>query len=151
MTTFTGVRGLGRTTGGGGLAGGVWAAGEGLAIVMLSVVLALTGVGALGDGVRISGTVRWIWGRAAGEGFVADAGAAGGDTGFTGWTVEGAEVAGGAAAFLKAAGFIAGRVMVDVTTDGAGAAADESVFTTTVPLDFWGAVEKTLNLKNEDA
>ncbi len=41
--------------------------------------------------------------------------------------------------------------MVDVTTDGAGAAADESVFTTTVPLDFWGAVEKTLNLKNEDA
>ncbi len=52
---------MGRTTGGEGLAGGGRAAGdveEGLAIVMLRVVLALAGVGALGDGVWISGTVR---------------------------------------------------------------------------------------------
>lgn len=63
---------------------------------------------------------------------------AGGDTGFTGWAVEGAEVVGVAAAGFTAAGFIAGTVIVDFTTAGAGAGAgaDESVLTTTVPLDF---------------
>lgn len=122
-------------------------AGEGLVTVILRVVLALAGVTAAGVGVWVSGVVRWAGPEGAGEGAVDEAGAAGGEIGFTGWTVEGAEVTEGSDVdVFMPAGFIAGKVMVDVTTEGPGA--DESVLTTTAPLDFWGAGKNKLILKN---
>lgn len=114
--------------------------------MMLRVLLALAGVPVAGVGVWVLDAVRWAGPGGAGEGVVAEAGAAGGEMGFTGWTVEGAEVTeGGDADGFMPAGFIAGTVMVDVTTGGPGA--DESVLTTTVPLDFWGAGEKKRHIE----
>lgn len=146
VITVTGLRGLGSTAGGEGFVGGGRAtgdAGEGLAMVMLRVVLALAGVVVPGAGGWVSGAVWWVGTGGAGEGVAVEAGGA--EMGFTGWVVEGTEVTGGDV--LMPAGFIAGMVMVDVTTAGTGAGG--RVLTTTVPLDFWGAVESRTTLSDK--
>lgn len=143
-TTFTGLCGFGRMTGGESLVGtgctGVAAgAGVGLATVILRVVLALAGVKILeGD----SETSRWVGdeyeGVVAGVGTAVDTGAC------AGWA-GGAGLAGGAAAGwagaageegvgLLPAGFIGGTVIVEVTREGPDT--DGTVLTTTAPAAF---------------